>query len=138
MACQKPSAPSAIASSGPITSPRRFRPSSSPFQDCAFSRLPSQTWPNRPIAACSDKVSAIFAKPGGSEIAAGPPLRQRGPAVRLASCERRIGALPPFTGTRVKAPLLPMADHHRRPMGQAGGENHTDPPSREPRPEHHR
>ena len=93
---------------------------------------------DRSVAACSDKVSAIFAKPGGSEIAAGPPLRQRGPAVRLASCERRIGALPPFTGTRVKAPLLPMADHHRRPMGQAGGENHTDPPSREPRPEHHR
>src|SRR5947207_8728014 len=41
MACQKPSAPSAIASSGPITSPRRFRSSSSPFQDCAFSRTPS-------------------------------------------------------------------------------------------------
>src|SRR5438045_5288092 len=41
IACQKPSAPSAIASSGPITSPRRFRSSSSPFQDCAFSRTPS-------------------------------------------------------------------------------------------------
>jgi hypothetical protein len=28
----------------------------------------SQTWLNRPIARCSDMVSAIFAKPAASEI----------------------------------------------------------------------
>src|SRR6516162_3500275 len=41
MACQKPSAPSATASSGPIDSPRRFRSRSSSRQDCALSRIPS-------------------------------------------------------------------------------------------------
>src|SRR5436190_5234878 len=40
-ACQKPSAPSATASSGPIASPRRFRSSSISLQDCALSRTPS-------------------------------------------------------------------------------------------------
>src|ERR1700757_1566075 len=40
-ACQKPSAPSATASSGPITSPRRFRSRSNSRQDCALSRTPS-------------------------------------------------------------------------------------------------
>src|SRR5215207_6065722 len=40
-ACQKPSAPSATASSGPIASPRRLRSSSSSLQDCALSRTPS-------------------------------------------------------------------------------------------------
>src|SRR5262245_8997890 len=41
IACQKPSAPSATASSGATASPRRFRSSSSSFQDCALSRTPS-------------------------------------------------------------------------------------------------
>ena len=40
-ACQKPSAPSATANSGPIASPRRFRSSSNSLQDCALSRTPS-------------------------------------------------------------------------------------------------
>src|SRR5437899_12671333 len=42
-ACQKPSAPSATASSGPIESPRRFRSRSSSLQDCALSRTPNKT-----------------------------------------------------------------------------------------------
>src|SRR5258708_23538853 len=41
IACQKPSPPSAIASSGPIASPRRFKSRRSSFQDCALSRTPS-------------------------------------------------------------------------------------------------
>src|SRR5947207_6256783 len=41
IACQKPSAPSATASSGPVASPRRFRSRSSSLQDCALSRTPS-------------------------------------------------------------------------------------------------
>src|SRR5215468_2673801 len=40
-ACQKPSAPSATASSGPIASPRHFRSSSNSLQECALSRTPS-------------------------------------------------------------------------------------------------
>jgi hypothetical protein len=40
-ACQKPSAPSATASSGPIDSPRRLRSRSSSFQDRVLSRTPS-------------------------------------------------------------------------------------------------
>src|SRR5215468_10143688 len=39
-AFQKPSAPSAIASSGRTSSPRRFRSSSSSRQSCALSRAP--------------------------------------------------------------------------------------------------
>src|SRR3954447_12318298 len=39
-ACQKPSAPSATASSGAAASPRLFRSRSSSFHDCAFSRIP--------------------------------------------------------------------------------------------------
>jgi hypothetical protein len=46
-ACQKPSAPSATASCGPITSPRRFRSRSSSLQDCALSRTPDR--PARPL-----------------------------------------------------------------------------------------
>src|SRR5258707_5208162 len=41
IACQKPSAPSATASFGPIESPRRFRSRRSSFQDCVLSRTPS-------------------------------------------------------------------------------------------------
>src|SRR5262249_19760685 len=41
IACQKPSATSATASSGPIASPRRLRSRRSSFQDCALSRTPS-------------------------------------------------------------------------------------------------
>jgi hypothetical protein len=37
-ACQKPRALSATASSGPIASPRRWRPRRSSFHDCALSR----------------------------------------------------------------------------------------------------
>src|SRR3954467_3967956 len=36
-ACQKPSAPSATASSGPMDSPRRLRSSSNSLQDCTLS-----------------------------------------------------------------------------------------------------
>src|SRR3984893_12296808 len=42
-ACQKPRAPSATASSGPIASPRRLRSRRSSFQDCALSRTPSMS-----------------------------------------------------------------------------------------------
>src|SRR5277367_4682607 len=41
IAFQKPSAPSATASCGPIVRPRRLRSSSSSFQDRALSRIPS-------------------------------------------------------------------------------------------------
>src|SRR5271169_2973930 len=41
IAFQKASAPSATASCGPIVRPRRLRSSSSSFQDCALSRIPS-------------------------------------------------------------------------------------------------
>src|SRR5271156_4488001 len=40
-AFQKPRAPSATASCGPVVKPRRLRSSSSSFQDCALSRMPS-------------------------------------------------------------------------------------------------
>jgi hypothetical protein len=40
-ACQKPRAPSATASSGPIASPRRLRSRRSSFHDCALSRTQS-------------------------------------------------------------------------------------------------
>src|ERR1700719_3624446 len=42
-ACQKPRAPSATASSGPIASPRRLRSRRSSFHDCALSRTPSMS-----------------------------------------------------------------------------------------------
>src|SRR5580658_7997594 len=41
IAFQNPSAPSATASCGSIVRPRRLRSSSSSFQDCALSRMPS-------------------------------------------------------------------------------------------------
>src|SRR4030081_2027866 len=41
--CQKPTAPSATASSGPIASPRRLRSRRSSFHDCALSRTPSMS-----------------------------------------------------------------------------------------------
>jgi hypothetical protein len=41
IAFQKPSAPSAMASSGAMVSPRRFRSSSRSRHDCALSRTPS-------------------------------------------------------------------------------------------------
>src|SRR6476620_199919 len=42
-ACQKPRAPSATASSGPIASPRRLRSRRSSFHDCALSRTPAMS-----------------------------------------------------------------------------------------------
>src|SRR2546429_6740115 len=48
IACQKPSAPSATASSGAIESPRRFKSRRSSFQDCALSE---EGRPKAPVAS---------------------------------------------------------------------------------------
>src|SRR5260370_30026077 len=47
----------------------RFSSSKSRAKHTQVSIQRSQTWLSRPIARCSDKVSAIFAKPAASEIA---------------------------------------------------------------------
>src|SRR5829696_8971800 len=55
-AFQKPSAPSATASSSPSESPRRLRSSSNSCQDCTLSRTPS------------DPLPIVVALHGGEEL----------------------------------------------------------------------
>src|SRR3954452_12787987 len=63
-AFQKPSAPSATASSGPIASPRRLRSSRSSFHDCALSRAPS----NRPTSSFLPSGVADDHEQAGDEV----------------------------------------------------------------------
>src|SRR3954471_7949549 len=90
-ACQKPSAPSATASSGPMDSPRRLRSSSNSLQDCTLSRTPSirptssflpsgvapmmtrRHWASAEAGLHVDAVNPDVDVTFGREIARGPP-----------------------------------------------------------------
>src|SRR6201987_5180913 len=127
IACEKPRAPSATASSGATASPRRFRSSSSSFQDCALSRTPSIRPTNSflPSGGTDDDQQALRSvlEPGLDVDAVGPEVDVTlGGEIALAPARMllRPGLLEPSDG-RGREPASVLAEQRDQCLIEVAG-----------------